>query len=124
MAAGMGDWNRDSGMSVFAGYTGDLTCGVWIESNSQGSDQVSPARRFWTKTLKRSQEYGYRSELPAGAETQEVQLCRITGKKASRGCSRHGHSYTDKIPIALIPSRQCVNHDGPVRRERPKLLRQ
>lgn len=102
----------------FAGYCGDLTCGVWMgfdqpQTILEGAYGAKLALPVWVDVMKDALGRGYRSTaLKAEAITARASLCRASGLLATSGCAAHGDAYEDELPVELVPQDYCALHAG------------
>lgn len=101
----------------FAGYTGTLTCAVWvgmdkpktIVNRGYGSTLAAP---IWTDVMQVATRLGYATPKFKPLRLQSGRLCRWSGKRATNGCESHGSGYNAKVPADIMPSSNdfCTIH--------------
>ncbi len=101
----------------FAGYTGTLTCAVWVGmdrpekiiNRGYGSTLAAP---IWTDVMKTAGQLGYATPEFKPFQLKRAQLCRWSAKRATRGCDYHRSSYTADIPADMLPAENdfCAVH--------------
>jgi penicillin-binding protein 1A len=88
----------------FAGYTSALTCSVWVGfdtpkktiSGGYGSVLSLP---IWVDIMKTADRLGYNAgELHSNINLITVDLCRLSGKRATSGCYFSNTAYSDQVP--------------------------
>ena len=100
----------------FIGYTDKITCGVWIGLDrprriGAGAYGGALALPVWTDVMKGAEKLGYKAgSLKSKLEMTKVELCRHSGKFATRGCRRQGHAYTADLPYVMAPRADCELH--------------
>ena len=109
----------------FAGYTGTLTCAVWVGmdlprkiiNRGYGSTLAAP---IWTDVMKTAGQLGYPTPGFRPFQLMPAQLCRWSAKRATQGCEYHQSSYTTRIPADMLPAENdfCTIH--PLRAVAPK----
>lgn len=109
----------------FAGYTGTLTCAVWVGmdlprkiiNRGYGSTLAAP---IWTDVMKTAGQLGYPTPGFAPFQLRPAQLCRWSAKRATQGCEYHQSAYTTRIPADMLPAENdfCTIH--PLRAVPPK----
>jgi membrane peptidoglycan carboxypeptidase len=94
----------------FAGYTSSLTCAVWVGfdtpkktiSGGYGSTLALP---IWVDIMKTSDRLGYKAgTLHTNIDLVTINLCRLSGKRATAGCHTAGTAYPDQVPADTAPS--------------------
>ena len=61
--------------------------------------------------MKGAEKLGYKAgKLESKLQMTRVDLCRHSGKFATRGCSHPGHDYKANIPYVMAPRRSCETH--------------
>ena len=108
----------------FAGYTGTLTCAVWVGmdkpqtiiNRGYGSTLAAP---IWTDVMKVTSRLGYATPAFKPLRLETGRLCRWSGKRATSGCESHGSAYNAQIPADIMPASNdyCPSH--PVRAVAP-----
>ena len=102
----------------FAGYTSTLTCAVWAGfdtpkktfSGGYGSVLSLPV---WVEIMKTAERLGYKAgTLNSKVNLVTMNLCRLSGKRATAGCEAAGITYTDQVPgdIVLPDNDLCPIH--------------
>jgi penicillin-binding protein 1A len=102
----------------FAGYTSSLTCAVWVgfdtpQKTVQGGYGATLALPVWVDIMKASDRLGYKAgQLNSKVSIVEMNLCRLSGKRATAGCRDANTAYTDQVPadIALPANDLCPIH--------------
>lgn len=102
----------------FAGYTSSLTCAVWVgfdtpQKTIQGGYGATLALPVWVDIMKTSDRLGYKAgQLNSKVSLVEMDLCRLSGKRATAGCRDANTAYTDQVPadIALPANDLCPIH--------------
>ncbi|MCB1233792.1 MAG: transglycosylase domain-containing protein [Verrucomicrobiae bacterium] len=100
----------------FAGFTSQLTAGVWV-----GMDRPEKivdrgyggriALPIWTDVMLAAERLGYRfGDLPEAADPMEVELCRYSGLLAGETCRRMDCAYHETAPSTMIPREICAMH--------------
>lgn len=104
----------------FAGYTREVTCGVWVGFDTpqtilEGGYGAKLSLPIWVDVMKSALAHDYKTSAPAAGDASEkITLCRVSGKLATSGCSAHGTAYAENLPADLIPPDYCTLHDGAV----------
>jgi penicillin-binding protein 1A len=115
-AAGKTGTTDDYKDAWFLGYTGRLTCGVWvgmdrperIVDRGYGARLAFPA---WADFMREASAGRYAArEFPIRAELRREALCRVSGRLANDGCRTAGALYAPTLPSALVPSSPCTVH--------------
>ncbi len=102
----------------FAGYTREITCGVWIgfdqpQTIVEGAYGAKLSLPVWVDVMNAAISHDYKSTVPkATAMTARVSLCRISGQLATGECAAHGDAYEDDLPPELVPPYYCPAHGG------------
>ena len=102
----------------FSGFTSNLTCTVWVgfdtpKKTIQGGYGATLSLPVWVDIMKTADRLGYKAgELNTKVKTVEVELCRLSGKRATAGCREANTAYSDKVPadIALPENDLCPIH--------------
>jgi len=102
----------------FAGYTSNLTCAVWVgldtpEKTIQGGYGSTLALPVWVDIMKTADRLGYKAgKLNSKVNLVEMELCRLSGKRATAGCRAAHSAYIDTVPgdIALPENDLCPIH--------------
>lgn len=106
----------DSKDTWFLGFSSRVTCGVWVGldkpktilKDAYGSNIALP---IWTKIMQECEKFGYTAgNMIPPIPMSEINLCRISGKRASKECILRGNSYLEKIPYDSIPQDYCQIH--------------
>eukprot|EP00903_Cladosiphon_okamuranus_P004058 g4056.t1 len=108
-AAGKTGTTNDFKDAWFAGYTSNLTCAVWVGfdqpkrtiSGGYGSTLALPV---WVDVMKTADRLGYKAgDLHSNIDLVSIDLCKLSGKRATAGCRAAGTNYTDKVPADTAP---------------------
>ncbi|MBK1855514.1 penicillin-binding protein [Verrucomicrobiaceae bacterium 5K15] len=109
----------------FAGYTGNLTCAVWVGmdkpqkiiNRGYGSTLAAP---IWTDVMKVAGRLGYATPKFKPLRLQTARLCRWSAKHATSGCEAHNSAYNAKVPADIMPEPRdyCTIH--PLRAVAPR----
>ena len=101
----------------YAGYTGTLTCAVWvgldqpktIVNRGYGSTLAAP---IWTDVMKVATRLGYATPKFKPLRLETARLCRWSGKHATSGCEAHGSAYNAQVPADIMPASNnyCTIH--------------
>jgi len=102
----------------FAGYTSTLTCSVWVGFDTpkeifHGGYGAVLALPVWVDVMKTSDRLGYKAgQLHSKVNLVSIELCRLSGKRATDACRAAGTSYTDEMPadIAVSENDFCPIH--------------
>ncbi|MEO5715758.1 MAG: transglycosylase domain-containing protein [Luteolibacter sp.] len=102
----------------FAGYTSTLTCCVWCgfdtpKKTIQGGYGATLALPVWVDIMKTADRLNYKAgKLNSKVNLVEMELCHLSGKRATAGCRAEGQAYTDRVPadIALPENDLCPIH--------------
>lgn len=102
----------------FAGFTSNLTCAVWVgfdtpKKTIQGGYGSTLSLPVWVDIMKTADRLGYKAgQLNARGDLVEMELCLLSGKRATAGCREAHTAYTDKVPadIALPANDLCPIH--------------
>lgn len=93
----------------FAGYTSTLSCAVWVGFDTPkttinrgfGSVLSLPV---WVDIMKTADRLGYKAgALHTRAHLLPLELCRLSGKRATVGCRSADTAYDDQIPADTAP---------------------
>jgi penicillin-binding protein 1A len=93
----------------FAGYTSTLTCAVWVgfdtpKKTIQGGYGSTLALPVWVDIMKTADRLEYKAgDLRTNIKFTSVELCRLSGKRATQGCNDANNAYTDSIPADTAP---------------------
>lgn len=102
----------------FAGYTSTLSCAVWVGFDipkttiNRGFGSVL-SLPVWVDIMKTADRLGYKAgKLHSKVNLVTMELCRLSGKRATAGCKAAGTSYEDQIPadIAVPDHDLCPHH--------------
>jgi penicillin-binding protein 1A len=102
----------------FAGYTRDVTCGVWIgfdqpQTIAEGAYGARLSLPVWVDVMNAAIALGYKSDVPkAEALVARVSLCRTSGQLATSECAARGDAYEDELPVDAVPQAYCAVHGG------------
>lgn len=109
----------------FAGYTGTLTCAVWVGMDQpktiiQGGYGSTLAAPIWTDVMQVATRLGYATPEFKPLRLQSARLCRWSGKRATNGCEAHGSAYNAQVPADIMPesNEYCTIH--PLRAVAPR----
>lgn len=101
----------------FAGYTGTLTCAVWVGmdkpktiiNRGYGSTLAAP---IWTDVMQVATRLGYATPKFKPLRLESGRLCRWSGKRATSGCEAHGSAYNARVPADIMPAANdyCTIH--------------
>jgi|TARA_B110000908_G_scaffold128047_1_gene150317 penicillin-binding protein 1A len=101
----------------FAGYTGNLTCAVWVGMDTPkkiinrgyGSTLAAP---IWTDVMKTASRLGYATPKFKPLRLTSAQICRWSAKRATNGCVLHRAAYTANVPADMLPAANdfCTIH--------------
>jgi penicillin-binding protein 1A len=102
----------------FTGYTSTLTCTVWVGFDSPkkiiergyGGTLALP---IWVDIMKTADRLGYKAgKLNSKVDLLDIELCQLSGKRATAGCREAQTAYTDHVPadIALPADDLCPIH--------------
>ncbi len=102
----------------FSGFTSNLTCAVWVgfdlpKKTIQGGYGSTLALPVWVDIMKTADRLGYKAgELNSKVNLVEMELCRLSSKRATAACRDAGTAYIDKVPadIALPANDLCPIH--------------
>jgi penicillin-binding protein 1A len=102
----------------FAGYTSNLTCCVWVgldtpKTTIQGGYGSTLALPVWVEIMKTADRLGYKAgKLNSKVNLVEMELCRLSGKRATPGCRQANTAYSDRVPtdIVLAENDLCPIH--------------
>ncbi|MBT8044470.1 MAG: transglycosylase domain-containing protein, partial [Verrucomicrobiae bacterium] len=109
----------------FAGYTGTLTCAVWVGmdrpqkiiNRGYGSTLAAP---IWADVMKTADRLGYATPKFKPLRMTSALLCRWSAKRATNGCVQHHAAYTAHVPADMLPAPNdyCTIH--PLRAVAPR----
>lgn len=102
----------------FAGYTSSLTCAVWVgfdtpKKTIQGGFGSVLSLPVWVDIMKTADRLGYKAgQLHSKVNLVSMDLCRLSGKRATAGCAEAGTLHSDRVPadIALPENDYCPIH--------------
>jgi len=102
----------------FAGYTSSLTCAVWVgfdtpKKTIHGGFGSVLSLPVWVDIMKTADRLGYKAgNLHTRVNLVSMDLCRLSGKRATAGCADAGTMHTDQVPsdIALPENDFCPIH--------------
>ncbi|MEI8037816.1 MAG: transglycosylase domain-containing protein [Verrucomicrobiota bacterium] len=102
----------------FAGYTSSLTCAVWVgfdipKKTLQGGYGATLSLPVWVDLMKTAERLGYKAgNLHSKFNLVTLNLCRLSGKRATAGCQAAGTLYVDSVPgdMALADNDLCPLH--------------
>lgn len=102
----------------FSAYTSTLTCVVWVgfdtpKTTIQGGYGAVLALPVWVDIMKTADRLGYKAgKLNSKINLVEMELCRLSGKRATPACRAAGNAYSDQVPadIALPAEDLCPIH--------------
>lgn len=93
----------------FTGYTSSLTCAVWVgfdtpKKTIQGGYGSTLALPVWVDVMKTADRLGYKAgELNSKMNLVNVNLCQLSGRRATTGCQHAGTAYSDQMPEQSTP---------------------
>ncbi len=107
----------------FSAYTSTLTCTVWVgfDKPKKTIDKgygAALALPIWVDIMKTADRLDYKAgKLNSKVNLTEMELCRLSGRRATAGCRTAQTAYTDQVPadIALAADDLCPLH--PVKAE-------
>lgn len=93
----------------FAGYTSTLSCAVWagfdkpktIIDRGFGSVISLPV---WVDIMKTADRLGYKAGALHGGREVELDLCRLSGKRATEGCASAGTRQRERLAADTAPA--------------------
>lgn len=101
----------------FAGYTGTLTCAVWVGldtpkkiiNRGYGSTLAAPV---WVDVMQTADRLGYATPSFKPLRLRTASVCRWSAKRATRGCAASGSAYTAEVPADMLPGEHdyCTVH--------------
>jgi penicillin-binding protein 1A len=117
-SAGKTGTTNDFKDAWFAGYTSNLTCAVWVgfdqpKKTIQGGYGSALALPVWVDVMKTADRLGYKAgDLHSNISLTKIELCRLSGKRATAGCHSADTAYSDQVPAdtAPSPSELCPIH--------------
>lgn len=93
----------------FAGYTSSLTCAVWVgfdtpKKTINGGYGSTLSLPVWVDVMKTADRLGYKAgDLHTNVQLVTIDLCRLSGKRATAGCHSAGTNYPDQVPADTAP---------------------
>ena len=108
-AAGKTGTTNDFKDAWFAGYTSTLTCAVWVgfdqpKKTIQGGYGSTLALPVWVDVMKTADRLGYKAgDLHSNIRQVSLDLCRLSGKRATGGCREAGTATTELVPADTAP---------------------
>ncbi len=102
----------------FSGFTSNLTCTVWVgfdtpKKTIQGGYGATLSLPVWVDIMKTADRLGYKAgKLNSKVNLVEIELCRLSGRRATAGCREAKSAYVDQVPadIALPENDLCPLH--------------
>ncbi len=102
----------------FTAYTSNLTCVVWVgfdipQKTIQGGYGATLALPVWVDIMKTADRLGYKAgQLNSKLSLVSMELCRLSGKRATAGCRTANTAYIDQVPsdIVLAAEDLCPIH--------------
>lgn len=102
----------------FTGYTSTLTCCVWVgfdtpKKTIQGGYGSTLSLPVWVDIMKTADRLGYKAgKLNSKVNLVDMELCRLSSKRATASCREAHTNYTDQVPadIALPDNDLCPIH--------------
>jgi membrane peptidoglycan carboxypeptidase len=102
----------------FTGYTSSLTCAVWVGFDTPrttvhrgyGSTLSLPV---WVEIMKAADRLGYKAGLLHGRkQLLSIELCHLSGKRATSGCREEGSARTEEVAADIAPAQDdlCPIH--------------
>ena len=94
----------------FSGFTSSLTCTVWVgfdtpKKTIQGGYGATLSLPVWVDIMKTADRLGYKAgQLDSKVQLVEMELCRLSGKRATAGCREAKTAAMDKVPADIAPS--------------------
>lgn len=105
----------------FVGYSGAVTCGVWVGFDKpqkiyRGAFGKDLALPIWSQVMNASLASFPASPLPVPSGLKRVEICRSSGLLPAEGCSKvPGGLVTEFATVEEIPSVACDIHGTGVR---------
>src|SRR5213594_2112368 len=116
-AAGKTGTTNDYKDAWFLGYTGTLTCGVWV-----GFDQPTTiiphgygaalALPVWVQVMNKASRHYPAEPLQPTMALQHTTVCSISSQLATTGCMAAGSAYVIDLPADKIPAAACQGPGG------------
>lgn len=109
-AAGKTGTTNDFKDAWFAGYTSNLTCAVWVgfdqpKKTIQGGYGSTLALPVWVDVMKTADRLGYKAgDLHSNIDLTDIELCRLSGQRATAGCRSADTAYSERVPADSAPS--------------------
>ncbi len=102
----------------FAGFTSSLSCAVWIGFDTpvktiQGGYGSVLAIPVWVDIMKTADRLGYKAgKLHNKTNLVTLELCRLSGKRATAGCVSEGTVTSEQLPgdMSLAENDLCPIH--------------
>ncbi len=102
----------------FAGYTSQLSCAVWVgfdtpKKTIHGGYGSVLSLPVWVEIMKTADRLGYKAgQLHSKVNLVDMEICRLSGKRATSGCRSAGTNSGDSVPadIALPENDFCPIH--------------
>lgn len=119
-AAGKTGTTNDYVDAWFVGYTGTLTCGVWVGLDNP--ETIIPhgygaalALPIWVDVMNAAPTQRYpASPFKPPVPLEHVTICSASNQLATTGCDRADSTYTIDLPTTLVPRDSCQLHRGGV----------
>lgn len=92
----------------FAGYTSALSCAVWVgfdtpKTTIQGGYGSVLSLPIWVDIMKTADRLGYKAgALHSKQNLVTMDLCRLSGKRATAGCKSADTLYSDQVPADTV----------------------
>ncbi len=102
----------------FAGYTREVTCGVWVGFDTpqtilEGGYGAKLSLPIWVDVMNSALAHDYKSDVPAAGQViAKTTICRVSGRLATSACAAHGDAYDEDLPPELVPQDYCPVHSG------------
>jgi penicillin-binding protein 1A len=100
----------------FVGFTGELSCGVWVGLDEQKSIMdrgygATLALPVWTDIMLFAENNGYQPKpFSSAVQLTRVEVCSHGGGLATAKCRAGKHAYFLEIPYELAPREACREH--------------
>jgi penicillin-binding protein 1A len=102
----------------FSGFTSSLTCTVWVgfdtpQKTIQGGYGSVLSLPVWVEIMKTADRLGYKAgKLNSKVNLLEIEVCRLSGRRATAGCREAKTAYVDQVPadIAQPENDLCPLH--------------
>src|SRR5213594_177329 len=116
-AAGKTGTTNDYKDAWFVGYTGTLTCGVWVGfdqpttiiSRGYGAALALPV---WVQVMNKSAARYPAKPLEPTIPMARVTVCATSNALATTGCQMSGTAYEIVLPADKVPTQTCPVHGG------------